>query len=119
MKRLLLFLLCQGSIAGYSQDTLTGYHYTELSDSQKKLFDAWHEAAPKPDTLCEWMHISTRPKGFVISQMAKAVQVNGICVMHLDGHGKPFPVHYRVGWCEGKERVIEWLTGLLNERRGR
>lgn len=68
------------------------------------------------DTVPEWMHISMRPKGFVIAQKALSVRVNGVCSVHLQCDGKPFPVHYKVGWCEGKE---ELLTRLVNERRAK
>jgi hypothetical protein len=74
---------------------------------------------PKPvvaihgDTVPEWMHVSTRPKGFVISQKALSVRVDGICSQHLDCAGKPFPAHYRVGWCEGKEELLNRLKGRV------
>lgn len=76
-------------------------------------------AAPvaKPDTIPEWMHVSaTRAKGFVIARKALSVRVNGYCVTHLDCDKRPFPVHYHVGWCQGKD---ELLTALLNERRAK
>jgi hypothetical protein len=68
------------------------------------------------DTACEWMHLSIRDVGFVIARKALAVRVNGYCVKHLKSDGKPFPVHWRVGWCEGRERL---LNTLVNERRGK
>jgi hypothetical protein len=66
------------------------------------------------DTVPEWMHISMRPKGFVIAQMALSVRDHGYCVAHLDCAGKPFPAHYKVGWCEGKELLF---NQLVKERR--
>ena len=70
----------------------------------------------KPDTTCEWMHISTRNPGFVLNRKALAVQRNGVCIAHLQADKKPFPAHYHVGWCEGKELL---LTRIVNEGRGR
>lgn len=72
------------------------------------------EPKPKPDTVPEWMHISMRPKGFVVAMMALSVRDNGYCIAHLDCAGKPFPEHYKVGWCQGKEQL---LTRLVKERR--
>jgi hypothetical protein len=66
------------------------------------------------DTVPEWMHISMRPKGFVVSQKALSVRVNGMCSQHLQCDGKPFPAHYKVGWCEGKEEIF---NQLVKERR--
>jgi hypothetical protein len=51
-----------------------------------------------------------RPKGFVISQMALAVRHDGFCIAHLDCAGKPFPEHYHVGWCKGKEELFNRLV---------
>jgi hypothetical protein len=146
MKHLLLFLLCQGSLDGFSQskcphnvtnckclriiDTanLTGYGVTYTpcthSDSTCRCLRLvvgqvvyGYTPPPTRDTLPEWMHISvTRAKGFVMARKALSVQVNGICVAHLDCSGKPFPVHYHVGWCEGKE---ELLKRLVKGRAGR
>lgn len=65
------------------------------------------------DTVPEWMHISTRAKGFVFAQVALSVRVNGICATHLDCDKKPFPVHYHVGWCQGKEQLFNRLVGQL------
>jgi hypothetical protein len=73
--------------------------------------------ASNRDTIPEWMHISiTRAKGFVMARKALSVQVNGICVQHLDCEHKPFPMHYKVGWCEGKDKLF---NELVKERRGR
>jgi hypothetical protein len=62
------------------------------------------------DTVPEWMHVSMRPKGFVIAQMALSVRDGDYCIAHLDCSGKPFPKHYRVGWCEGKEELLNRLV---------
>jgi hypothetical protein len=62
------------------------------------------------DTVPEWMHVSMRPKGFVIAQKALSVRVDGVCSQHLDCSGKPFPAHYRVGWREGKEELLNRLV---------
>jgi hypothetical protein len=70
----------------------------------------------KTDTLCEWMHVSMRDVGFVMARKALSVRVDGICSKHLDCSGKPFPAHYKVGWCEGKE---ELLNRLVKGRAGR
>lgn len=71
-------------------------------------------ALAKTDTVPEWMHVSMRPKAYVVAQMALSVRVDGICTQHLDCAGKPFPVHYRVGWCQGKD---ELFNRLVKERR--
>jgi hypothetical protein len=63
-----------------------------------------------PDTVPEWMHVSRYHKGFVIVQTALAVRDNGYCIAHLDCDKKPFPEHYRVGWCEGKEELLNRLV---------
>jgi hypothetical protein len=71
-------------------------------------------AAHKYDTTSEWMHISmTRGKGFVIAYKALAIRKDGYCVQHLDCAGKPLPLHYRVGWCEGKELLFNRLVSQL------
>lgn len=67
------------------------------------------------DTVCEWMHISRYQKGLVIAQTALAVRENGYCIAHLDCDKKPFPVHYHVGWCQGKDELLT----VLNERRSK
>jgi hypothetical protein len=64
----------------------------------------------KPDTVPEWMHVSRYQKGFVIVQTALSVRIDGICTAHLDCAGKPFPAHYHVGWCEGKEELFNRLV---------
>lgn len=65
----------------------------------------------KPDTLCEWMHISmTRGKGFVVARKALCVRIGDHCTAHLDCSGKPFPAHYHVGWCQGKEELLNRLV---------
>jgi hypothetical protein len=69
------------------------------------------------DTIPESMHVSTRKKGFVFSQVALSVRRNGYCIGHLDCNRKPFPVHYTVGWCEGKEEVYKAIVELLNNKR--
>lgn len=65
------------------------------------------------DTVPEWMHISTRAKGFVFAQVALSVRVNGMCATHLDCDKKPFPVHYHVGWCQGREQLFNRLVSQL------
>lgn len=65
---------------------------------------------PKPDTIPERMHVSMRPKGFVLSMMALSVRDNGYCIAHLDCAGKPFPEHYKVGWCQGKDELLNRLV---------
>ena len=69
--------------------------------------------ADKHDTTSEWMHISMRDVGFVINRKALAVRSNGYCISHLDCDKKPFPVHYHVGWCEGKELLFNRLVSQL------
>jgi hypothetical protein len=106
MKKLLIFLLCQVSLDGFSQvkiTTLPGHGVI-------------NQDVIKPDTLCASMHLSIRDNGFVIARKALAVRVNGICIQHLQSNGRPFPVHYRVGWCEGREEVYNQLVKLLNEK---
>lgn len=106
MKKLLLVWLFSGSLDGFSQ-AAHGYKRPDFR------IDTVYT---KPDTLCEYMHLSVRHNGFVISRKALTVRVNGICVQHLQSNGRPFPVHYKVGWCEGRE---ELLNRLVNERRNR
>jgi hypothetical protein len=103
MKRLLLIWILSGSLDGFSQDT-RGYKRPDFR------IDTVYN---KPDTLCESMHLSIRDNGFVIARKALSVRVNGICVQHLQSNGRPFPVHYRVGWCEGREEII---NELIKER---
>jgi hypothetical protein len=69
------------------------------------------------DTIPESMHVSTRKKGFVLSQVALSVRRNGYCIGHLDCNRKPFPVHYTVGWCQGKDEVYRATVELLNNKR--
>jgi hypothetical protein len=68
------------------------------------------------DTVIEWMNVSFRPKGFVFCQKALSVRVNGYCVTHLQGDGRPFKPPFHIGWCQGKD---ELLTAFLNERRAK
>lgn len=75
-----------------------------------KVFKEYKPTALKRDTVSEWMHISTRAKGFVIAQTALAVRNDGYCIAHLDCDKKPFPVHYRVGWCQGKELLFNRMV---------
>ena len=79
--------------------------------------DQWHEIRPTFDTIPESMHVSTRKKGFVFSQVALSVRRNGYCIGHLDCNRKPFPAHYKVGWCEGKDMVYKAIVELLNNKR--
>lgn len=64
----------------------------------------------KMDTTCEWMHISMRDMAFVINRKALAVRRDGYCIAHLDGDKKPFPVHWHVGWCQGKDSLFNRLV---------
>lgn len=114
MKSLLYLIPC---IVFFTFGYMAGTAYAGAHNYRQNIGQPKTVAVSKPDTLCEWMHISMRPKGFVIAQKALSVRVNGICVQHLDGRGKPFPVHYRVGWCEGKERVFNKIVELLNEKQ--
>jgi hypothetical protein len=110
MKHLLLICLLSASLDGFSQacqHNLPNCKCLRISDTV---------VVAKPDTTCESMHLSTRDQGFVISRKALSVRINGICVQHLQSNGRPFPVHYRVGWCEGREEVWERLVKLLNEK---
>jgi hypothetical protein len=85
--------------------------YIECPRSVNVVFNADSLPAGKPDTACEWMHISmTRGKGFVVARKALSVRVGGICTTHLDCAGKPFPEHYHVGWCQGKESLFNRLV---------
>jgi hypothetical protein len=81
-----------------------------------KLFQEYHPPSAKRDTVPELMHISTRPKGFVVAQQALSVRDNGYCIAHLGCSGKAFPAHYKVGWCQGKEQL---LNRLVKERRAK
>jgi hypothetical protein len=107
MKRLLLIWIFSGSLDGFSQDARI-YKRPDL-----RLDTVYN----KPDTICEHMHLSIRDNGFVIARKALSVRVNGICIKHLQSNGRPFPVHYRVGWCEGREVLLNRLVKLLNEKR--
>jgi hypothetical protein len=106
MKRLLLIWIFSASLDGFSQacqHNLPNCKCLRIS-----------EPVAKPDTLCESMHLSIRDNGFVIARKALSVRINGICIQHLQSNGRPFPVHYRVGWCEGREAL---LNQLIKERR--
>jgi hypothetical protein len=111
---LLLFAACGPS--SFSQDRIDtipiveGYYWVFRNDT----LTGSYRNPPKRDTISEWMHVScTRSKGFVIARKALSVRVNGYCVAHLDCDRKPFPVHYHIGWCEGKDKL---LTAFLNGR---
>jgi hypothetical protein len=116
MKRLLLIWIFSGSLDGFSQigsskidsGDITGYIYHH---------DQWYEVRATYDTIPESMHVSTRKKGFVFSQVALSVRRNGYCIGHLDCNRRPFPVHYTVGWCEGKDEVYKAIVELLNNKR--
>jgi hypothetical protein len=112
MKKLLLLiaLYIAGNNASFGQvgKDITGYIYHH---------DQWYEVRATYDTIPESMHVSTRKKGFVLSQVALSVRRNGYCIGHLDCNRKPFPVHYTVGWCEGKDEVYRAIVELLNGRR--
>lgn len=130
MKKLIMFLLVYinpNAIFSQSIDTLQplrqfdvskwGQPVTSTSLGEMTLQTGsveWRLPVSKPDTTCEYMHLSVRDVGFVISRVALSVRINGICVKHLQSNGRPFPVHYRVGWCEGKE---EFFNRLIRERQ--
>jgi hypothetical protein len=108
MKRLLLIWIFSASLDGFSQacqHNLPNCKCLRISDTV---------VVANPDTLCESMHLSVRENGFVIARKALSVRINGICIKHLQSNGRPFPVHYRVGWCEGREAL---LNQLIKERR--
>lgn len=69
------------------------------------------EEKPQPgDTTCEWMHISMRDMGFVLNRTALAVRRNGYCIAHLQADNKPFPEHWHVGWCQGKDELLNRMV---------
>jgi hypothetical protein len=116
MKRLLLIWIFSASLDGFSQDTLPPRTLTNCRIHNTVGFSCQYCKTKKPDTTCESMHLSTRDQGFVIAGKALSVRVNGICIQHLQSNGRPFPVHYRVGWCEGKEEVFNRLVQLLTNK---
>jgi hypothetical protein len=73
-------------------------------------------AIGKHDTLIEWMNVSFRPKGFVFCQKALSVRDNGYCIQHLQCDGRPFKPPFHIGWCQGKDELI---NRLINERRAK
>jgi hypothetical protein len=110
MKKLLLLWIFSGSLDGFSQVPDTAY---------LRKFDPerWGVIpAATYDTIPESMHVSTRKKGFVFSQVALSVRRNGYCIGHLDCNRKPFPVHYTVGWCQGKDEVYKAIVEVLNNK---
>jgi hypothetical protein len=82
--------------------------YQQISHTD--TFRIVRSVPPKPDTVPEWMHVSMRDVGFVVARKALSIRVDGVCTSHLDCAGKPFPEHYRVGWCEGKELLLNRLV---------
>jgi hypothetical protein len=104
MKRLFLIWIFSASLDGFSQIPSARLIPHSLT---------YIDSAVRHDTLCESMHLSIRDNGFVIARKALSVRVNGICIKHLQSNGRPFPVHYRVGWCEGKDKII---NELIKER---
>lgn len=64
----------------------------------------------KRDTVPEWMYTyTTRGKSFVIAHKALSVRAKGFCVEHLQCDGKPLKWPYRVGWCQGKDELLNRL----------
>jgi hypothetical protein len=122
MKKLLLIWIFSGSLDGFSQtviDRPRSKFTLEVKDTDGYIYHhgQWHEVRPTLDTIPESMHVSTRKKGLVFAQVALSVRRNGYCIGHLDCNRKPFPVHYKVGWCEGKDEVYKAIVELLNRRR--
>ena len=107
MKKLLLLWIFSGSLDGFSQAVPSNdiRYLVQAPDGTYSI----HKQGAKLDTTCEYMHLSIRDVGFVISRKALSVRVNGICVKHLQSNGRPFPVHYRVGWCEGRDELLSAL----------
>lgn len=114
MKKLLLIWIFSGSLDGFSQDKPEKLYL--WPDGKWSVLNP-NVATATYDTIPESMHVSTRKKGFVFAQVALSVRRNGYCIGHLDCNRKPFPVHYKVGWCEGMDEVYKAIVELLNGRR--
>jgi hypothetical protein len=105
MKHLLLFLLCQGSLDGFSQTRITGMcwqHQIAYTDSCSKCV-----AAAKPDTVASHLLVSHKPPSFGHSIEGYCVVVGGNCTgKHLVWRRKRFveiKPQYDVWRCIRKE----------------
>jgi hypothetical protein len=77
MKRLLLFLLCQGSLDGFSQNICPVHH---MPNCKSLHLPAGTEVLNKPDTLASHLLISHRPPSFGHSIEGYCIVVNGDCI---------------------------------------
>jgi hypothetical protein len=117
MKKLLLIWIFSGSLDGFSQTVIELPNIGYTLEVEPGITTDRVLTPTTLDTIPESMHVSTRKKGFVLSQVALSVRRNGFCIGHLDCNRKPFPVHYTVGWCEGKDEVYKAIVELLNNKR--
>jgi hypothetical protein len=117
MKKLLLFWIFSGSLDGFSQTVTEPPSIGYTLEVEPGMTTDRVLMPVTLDTIPESMHVSTRKKGFVILQVALSVRRNGYCIGHLDCNRKPFPVHYTVGWCQGKDEVYKAIVEVLNNKR--
>jgi hypothetical protein len=88
MKRLLLFLLCQGSLDGFSQAICPVHH---IPNCKSLHLPAGTEVLNKPDTLASHLLVSHRPPSFGHSIEGYCIVVNNICTgRHLVYRRKKF-----------------------------
>ena len=110
MKKFFILSALVVSINGYAQVQLfNGSEYSRIPTG--KEIDPTMIDAQQRDTVCEWMHlsISQRHNSIVLLRKALSVQINGKCIQHLYANRRKFPIHYHVGWCEGKEKLFNRL----------
>jgi hypothetical protein len=89
MKRLLLFLLCQGSLDGYSQTADNNGIYLHEFGLACKCSQCI--VAARPDTLCSHLLVSHRPPSFGHSIEGYCIVVNDVCTgRHLVYRRKKF-----------------------------
>jgi hypothetical protein len=90
MKKLLFFLLFQGSLDCYTQFLNPHYKYVHVNDSTYKKITI------KPDTVRASLLITRKRMTIAFNYEGHAVIKNGRVVEFLDDRKRLFPAHYIV-----------------------
>lgn len=70
--------------------------------------DVWYWTSGSFDFF-QFDGFTQRHNSIVLLRKALSVQINGKCIQHLYANRRKFPIHYHVGWCEGKEKLFNRL----------
>lgn len=100
LKRLIMFLLFQGSLDSFSQVTNVDRRILFLHDIDKECGCSECIARSRTDTTREQLLVTMTPMGIAHSRYGLAVIRNDTCIAHLDCRGRPLKPPIRVWDCE-------------------